>query len=527
MGSTSPWSITLIVTLLAALAIWAPWETPQRPQLPVTRFAIHLPPEQTLAHRATAVELSPDGKQLVYVAEAEGHWQLYRRSINELQSEEIAGPLAHPGFSPDGEWVAFVSPSDEILKKVSVQGGLPQTICPKPPETAAYMGTSWGPDDMIYFGTDVGIMRVSESGGTPEAVTRVREAEDHHPWPYVLPGGKAVIFSITHPAVRAVQGIRPLSIEVVSLETGKRKTLVEEGTHPRYLPTGHLIYAWKGRLLAAPFDLEELSLTGAPTVILEGIGMREGGKAVFSVSESGSLAYVSEHSSTATGTEASLVWVDREGGEEPLAMKPGLYRWPRISHDGSRIAVSAIDSGNTDVWIYDLAGQTSTRLTFDPAIDDYPLWTPDDLRVVFSSNRDGAALNLFSKAADGTGPVERLTNSPKSQRPASFSPNGKMVAFMEDLDIGVLWMGNEPTSKLLLRGGVVNSAISPEGQWVAYDQFQTAGRAAVYVRPFPSVEEGSWQISSLGSSTPLWNPSRHFSPMGPEKAALFGIKRFE
>ncbi|MFQ5924347.1 MAG: hypothetical protein ACE5M4_16045, partial [Anaerolineales bacterium] len=170
------------------------------------------------------------------------------------------------------------------------------------------------------------------------------------------------------------------------------------------------------------------------------------------------------------------------------------------------------DSGNTDLWIYELGREKLTRLTFDPAADWFPLWTPDGLRVVFGSSRDGGEGNLFWKAADGTGQVERLTTSPNRQASYSFSPDGKRLVFLEgnpktSADLGVLLMEGEPTPQPLLQTqfNETRAAISPDGRWIAY-RSDESGRFEVYVRPFPNVEEGKWQISRDGGASPLWGP---------------------
>ena len=241
------------------------------------------------------------------------------------------------------------------------------------------------------------------------------------------------------------------------------------------------------------------------------------GSAQFSVSDSGSLAYISGGTEPTRSLFSALVWVDRKGQEELSAAEPGFYMLSRqqISPDGRHVAIRILGSGNEDVWIYDFARATSTRLTFDAASDGQPVWTPDGRRLVFRSTRDGGEANLFWKAADGTGPVERLTTSPNFQAPYSFSPDGKRLVFIERSsetgpDIHLLSMEGEPTSQPLLKRPFDEGypVISPDGRWLAYESNET-GRHEVYVRPFPNVEEGKWQISTNGGGQPVWGPQGH------------------
>lgn len=265
--------------------------------------------------------------------------------------------------------------------------------------------------------------------------------------------------------------------------------------------------------MAQPFDVKSLAFTGEAAPIAEGVGQMAGqtGRNRYvgvSVSENGVLAY---HPS-ATLPIRRLVWVDRGGNEEPLAAEPRRYYGLRLSPDGQCLAIAVTDSGNTDVWIYDLERKTPSRLTFDPAADRFPLWTPDGQRVVFASGREGGQFNMFWKAADGTGLVERLTTSPNHQVPHSFSPDGKQLVFVERsqetrLDLRVLSMEGEPTSQPLLRTPFheVYPVLSSDGQWMAYTSDET-GQSEVYVRPFPNVEDGKQQISTDGGRSPVWGP---------------------
>ena len=506
---TMLWGLTVLMTVIAAVALWSLWRAAPTAERSVSRFTIPLPQGQTLEY-PFGLGISPDGKQIVYGAEEEGDWQLYLRSLDELESKPLPGVEqggAHPVFSSDGKWLAYAGwgEYDGLLRKVSLSGSGSQTLCNHGNIGRGwYFSNSWTPDgDALIFGNDTGLQRVSADGGTPEALTQVKEGEVCHAWPQILPGGQAVLFTVfQNPESRTV---------VLSLETGEQQTLIENSAKARYLPTGHLLYAWEGTLSAAPFDLDELQVTGPAVAVVEGITTIFAGDAQFSVSENGTLVYIP--GGVALRTPVRLVWVDREGREEPLAAETRRYFDPRISPDGSRVAADIWEADNEDVWIYDLRRQTSTRLTFDQANDeDRPVWTPDGLRVVFTSTRDGGNINLFWKAADGTGQVERLTTSANFQIPSFFSPDGKSLVFSElnpetGWDLAVLSMEGDPTAKPLLQTPFREDrpAISPDGRWMAY-RSDESGRFEVYVRPFPNVADGKWQISREGGTSPLWGP---------------------
>ena len=258
-------------------------------------------------------------------------------------------------------------------------------------------------------------------------------------------------------------------------------------------------------LWAAPFDVERLEVTATPVPMAEGLLTtgRIMGAAQFSVSDTGSLVYVGSDL-----RERTLVWVDRQGNEEALAVEPRAYGTPDLSPDGRRLALRVVD----DIWTYDLARSALTRLSFGSASTFGPRWSPDGRRIVFSSGREGVGINLFWKASDGTGEVERLATSPNSQIPSSWSSDGQRLLSYEcgagdACDLWTLSLEGEPTPELLLRTEVNewHPVISPDGHWFAYESNAT-GQKEVYVRPFPNAEAGRWPISTSGGSKPLWGP---------------------
>jgi len=410
-----PWSVAGLIAIIAIVGFWIL----TRPEVrPITRLPLILPSDQQLTGTSRhVVALSPDGTRLVYTANA----QLYLRPMDQLEATPIRGTEGgsrEPFFSPDGQWVGFWVGGQ--LRKVSISGGAPVTLC----EAQNPFGASWGQDDTIVFGQgQQGIWQVPATGGTPEVLVTMDSTEgDFAHGPQILPGGEAVLFTLNGQNVPWDQS----QIVVQSLETGERRVLIEGGRDARYAPTGHLVYAQAGTLLAVPFDLTRLEVTGGPVPLVEGVmdAGNASGAAHFKFSSLGSLVYVP--GGTGAG-QFRLVWVDRQGAVESMGAPPHGYRHPRLSPDGEQVAVSSGEE-STDIWVYDISRETLTRLTFE-GINQQPLWTPDGKRVTWRSIRDGVPGNLFWKLADGTGAVERLTTSEFRQQPGSWSPDGQFLAF--------------------------------------------------------------------------------------------------
>ena len=363
----------------------------------------------------TDVAISPDGTHVVYVGTRDGQSQLYVRALDQLEATALTGlgsQPRHPFLSPDGNWVGFFG-GGRPLQRVSIRGGPPVPIAEV---DGTPRGASWGADDTIVYATSdvgTGLWQVPSGGsGEPELLTTpdAERGERDHMWPEILPGGQAVLFTIVPQGA-----IENAQIAVLSLEHGTYEVVLPGGSHARYVPTGHLVYGVRGTLQAVGFDLDRLAVTTDPVPVVDTVNMKGTGAANFSVAQNGSLVYV--RWAQGAGGAVSLVWVDRDGNEEPLAAQPGAYNEPRISADGTRVALRVVDdSGNNDIHIYDLARNNLTQLTFTAESECCPVWMPDGERVVFGSFRDGP-LNLYVKNADGTGEAERLTEGPDGKFP--------------------------------------------------------------------------------------------------------------
>jgi serine/threonine-protein kinase len=274
------------------------------------------------------------------------------------------------------------------------------------------------------------------------------------------------------------------------------------------------VYALDTTVLAVPFDVDTLKVTAGPMPVLEMVARPAAiatGAAQFSVSARGTLVYIEDVGGVAAGNR-TLTWVDRNGRETAITAPARAYRYPRLSADGQRIAVDTTDE-ELDVWIWNLAGETLARLTVDSATDNSGVWTPDGGRVIFNSTRAGSRGtglgNLYWQASDGTGAAERLTDSPNNHVPYGVTPDGTKLVFREDtangLDLWLLPLQGERRAQPLIQTPFTerNADISPDGRWLAYES-NDSGQLEVYVRPFPNVNDGRWQVSTGGGTVPLW-----------------------
>ncbi len=495
----------LFGAVVSGIAIWNLKPAPSAP-LPVSRLTITLPPGQQLAVPTTgpAVALSPDGTHLAYVARQGDTQQVYLRAMDSMEARPITGterPISNldfsePFFSPDSQWLGIYAGGK--LKKVSVSGGAAVTLC----DVAIPEGGSWGRQGTILLGSYTGpILQVSDAGGTPQPLTRLEKAEIAHRWPEFLPGGKALLFA----ASASGADFSNAQIAVQSIGSGERRNLIQGGMYPHYASTGHLIYAQGGTLMAVPFDPKRLTVAGAAVPMVEGV-MQDisSGDGQYSFSATGSLVYIP---GAVQALQLKLVWVNRNGAEQPLAAPARNYVNPRLSPDGRRLAVGIIEQ-ERQIWLYDLSRGTLTRLTFQGNNNLVPNWTPDGKQIAFTFNKEGQR-NIFWALADGSGGLERLATSEFVQIPGSWSPDGQLLAYSDvnsttGYDIWVLRMSDRKAQPFL-RTSFNEQApqFSPDGRWLAYVSDES-GRNEIYVQPYPG-PGGKWQISTDGGREPLWN----------------------
>ena len=519
--------VAIGVVLAAAFGAIAP-----SPPSPGRHLALALPSAMA---SESAFAVAPDGSALVYVDGGGETRRLVMRRLDRIDTQPLPGTegALDPFFSPDGEWVAFfaasrpASPTDRLhlkwaLKRVPVGGGPAVTLV----DSFFALGGSWGDDDRIVLGGIGGLLRVPAAGGAPEAVpmSDTRNVIATYASPHVLPGSRAILFARTAPR-------RAPDLRVLSLATGEQR-VVAAGTRGSYTPTGHLLFLRSTRpeqaaagvaplnlrrdapgdggpgtttvLMAAPFDAEGGRLTGAPIPLEQDVGG-------FAWAADGAFVYTRSGGGHAAARE--LVWVDRTGREEPLSLPPAAYDAPRISPDGDRVALeSVVEPGRSDILIHDLARGTSSPMTFEGALDlvSMPVWSSDGRRIVFSSDADDG-VSLFRKAADGTGAAERLTPGGAVQAAQVWAHDADALVLVSakaglDFDLNLLPMAGERTPVPLIATpfAEVYADLAPDERWIAY-QSNESGIFEVYVRPFPNVADGKWQISQGGGVSAAWS----------------------
>ena len=516
-------SILAAVAAAAGIAAYATFSLTRvsAPSLPVVRATIALPMGDRFTNTGVpVVALSANGTRLAYTA----NQRLYLRLMDQLdptpiRGTEVAldpeGAARNPFFSPEGRWIGFWQ--DRQLKKVLITGGAPIPLCP----AENPWGVSWTSDNTILYGQSegagtgaAGIWRVSSEGGKPEHVVKVEAGQIAY-GPQLLPGGRAILFAL---AARPGEW-DTAQIVVQSLDSGRRDVVVERGVDARYVPTGHLVYALNGTLLAVPFDVSRLAVTGDAVPVVDDVAQPTI-TAQFAISNQGALVYVPSDAIGGPIRPRTLVWVDRQGREVPIkGVPPRHYFYPRLSPDGIRVALDVRDQEH-DIWIWHLGRETLERLTLEPTFEQSGVWVPPDGKtVIYASGRRGgprAPRSLFRRPSDGTGNAEQLIQGTVGQFPSTVTPDGTTlivrvvtpppkVGTLPGTDLYLLPLAGEPRLQPLLTElfDELNADVSPNGQWLAYESNES-GRNEIYLRPFPNVDAWKQQVSTNGGTQPLW-----------------------
>ena len=478
----------------------------------LTRFSIGLP-EGGVAEASgnRRVAISRDGTHIAYNISLAGLGQsidsqkFYHRSLSELEPRLLSAPGGAPFFSPDGHWLGFAGPGpggSQQVRKVGLSGGAPVTLCP----TEAISGATWADDDTVYFvGSNPGsLMRIPAAGGQPQEAAKIdfAKGERLHKYPCAIFGSKVVLFTSSTAEAETYDDTR---IGAIDTRTGQRKILAEGGTHPRYSPSGHLVYARGGNLLAVRFDPDRLVVTGQPFTVLEGVVMSvNSGVANFDISANGDLIYLPGGSDKG---ERSLVWVDREGRAEPLPPLPAKsYLHPRISPDDRHLAVE-VEGPNHDFYVYDFARGVLSKLTTDGE-SHWPVWSPDGSHLVY---RAGHMLGwrMWQMPADRSGDPKPVPGTGVSQSAESWSPDGHAIAYTATtgepgahIMVASVEGGQQSRAFADIKAPAGSPKFSPDGRWLAYCSNES-GKPQVYVQAYPG-PGAKIQVSSDGGTDPVW-----------------------
>jgi len=441
------------------------------------------------------VNLSRDGTRIAYTEGPFNNLRLGVRMMDQFEGKPLAGTDGSffPVFSPDGQWILYSTIQNKV-KKIPVTGGASIVLC----EGNTAFGAAWGDDDTIVFSNGKSLLRVPATGGTPETLTtaNAKNGETNHVHPQFLPGGQKLLFTIgtggNFDAAKA---------GILDLKTKTYRAVAPAGAVTRYAPSGHLLYLRAGTLFGLPFDVKRLAVTGSEAPVVEGVSSAgPTGYADYSFSEQGLLVYIAGTAGAAAGT--TLAWADRKGVTQPITAGPQQWGTGRLSPDGTRIAAGLAKGAGVDIWVYEIARGTSTRLSFEGGSDD-AIWSPDGRRIVFGYVRDGKS-GIYSVAADGSGKPELLLATDRRPRPTSYTPDGQTLVY-------TLLGGNAKPQIMVFTAGAPphplhetsfpedNGQISPDGKWVAYESSES-GTQEIYAQAFPgpgakvriSLQGGSW-----------------------------------
>jgi Tol biopolymer transport system component len=401
-------------------------------------------------------------------------------------------------FSPDGRWVVY-STTQSKIKKVQVGGGASITVC----DGNTSQGAAWGPDDTILYSGGRGLWRVPAGGGAPEAVTTVdvKAGETAHSHPQFLPNGR-VLFTI------ATAGD---TYKIASLDLARKSYQVivpSAGVRARYVPSGHLVYLRAGTLFALPFHLENMAPAGKEAPVIEGVSTTgPPNYADYTVSDDGLLVYVVGSAGATAGS--TYGWADRKGGIQAITTNPQPWGTGRLSPDGRRIANGLSRPGGVerDIWVFDIARNVSTRLTFEGTADN-PIWTPDGRRLIYGGQIAGKS-GIYSVPSDASSGPELLLAVEGRVLPTSTTPDGKTIVYTLQSQATrpkIMIFAGEGQPRALHGDVPFNEArgqISPDGKWLAYESAES-GSQEIYVTPFPG-PGAKVRISQNGGSWPRWS----------------------
>ena len=475
----------------------------------LTRFTIGAPGDGNFIPSFNRrIAISPDGRHVAFCPfeRASSGNAFYLRSLGELESKLVkdAGNGSSPFFSPDGQWLVFFNAGGGgiRLRKMAVNGGAPMTIA----ALENFVGAAWAPNNTIYLVTDMpsGLSSLPAASGTPNEVLKVdfAKGERSYRYPCALPDTNVVLLTVSTAESESFDDAR---IVAYSPDTGEKNLVVEGGTHPRYSPSGHVLYARDGKVFAMRFDPKRLKASGQPFLVVDGVLMsRNSGLANFDVSASGDLAYIPGICETGART---LVWVDRNGQAEPVSsLPPRAYLHPRLSPDARRLAIE-IEGPNHNLYVYDFERAVLATLTTD-GVSHWPVWSPDGTELAFRAG-PMAAFRMWRVPADRSRAPQQVAATGVSQSAESWSPDGRALVYTHGApgvaaNIMVADLEGDHTTHTLEVSKFAEGSpkFSPDGRWLAYCSNES-GKPQVYVQAYPG-PGAKIQVSGDGGTDPVW-----------------------
>lgn len=500
------WAWLAGATGLAIMAVlpWRsyPWREPSPG--PTVRFNVYAPEEAVFNFDSAAPgppALSPDGRQLVFGArDSQGKSLLWIRPLNGFEAHPLAGTdgATYPFWSPDSRVIAFFA--EGRLKKIDATEGPIQTLG----EAPSGRGGTWNNEGVIVVApTDEGpLHRIAAAGGASTPVTRLDPRVPYlsHRWPHFLPDGQHFLYFVAGGVPRPTT-----EVHVGSLQSPETKLLLADASNAAYA-AGRLLFVRDGTLMAMPFDLSSLEVSGEPLPVAERVHRhRHRRNASFTVSDL-ALAYQLD----ATPSKARLAWFDRTGRELESPGAPGDYGGLRLSPDGQRCALEVRDrrTGTIDIWILDLLRGIASRLTSEGEINDCPSWAPDGSSVLYTSNRKGH-WDLYHRAL-ASGAEEPVWQSDEDKTPTDWSADGRFILFNQGSSQSKnhhdIWFLSRATGRaepfLVTAFNEREGRLSPDARWIAYASDES-GAFEVYVSTFPRWGSKR-QVSVSGGSQPVW-----------------------